>query len=85
MSFSSEWGSGGFTEGSASGLVEVVVVVVVFVVVVVLVPLHHLGQAALVQHHAGQVAHLLPLHHGACSPQGPQCTVRLLLLQLLLL
>lgn len=66
-----------------SGLVEVVVVVVVFMVVVVLMSLHHLRQAALIEHHAGQVPHLFPLHHRARGPQRPQRTV--LLLQLLML
>lgn len=78
----------GFSTGDSrsrlSGLVEVVVVVVVFVVVVVLMPLHHLRQAALVEHHAGQVPHLLALHHGARGSQGPQRTVLLLLLLKLL-
>lgn len=40
-------------KGKNSGLVKVVVVMVVFMVVVVLVPLHHLCQPPLIEHHAG--------------------------------
>ena len=52
----------------------------VFVVVVVLVPLHHLSQPAVVQHHAGQVPHVFLLHHRSRSCQGAQGPVALALL-----
>lgn len=57
-----------------------VVVVMVFVVVVVLVPLHHLSQPPVVQHHAGQVPHVFFLHHRSWSCQGAQGPVALALL-----
>ncbi len=56
-------------QGGNSGLVKVVVVVMVFMVVVVLMPLHHLRQPPLVEQHAGQIPHLLLLHHWSWSCQ----------------
>lgn len=44
-------------------LIEMVVVVMVLMMVVVFVSLHHLRQAAFVQHDAGELPHLFLLHH----------------------
>lgn len=57
-----------------------VVVVMVFMVVVMLMSLHHLCQPPLVEEHAGQVSHLLLLHHWSWSSQRAQGPVALALL-----
>lgn len=57
-------------------LIEMVVVVMVLVMMVVFVSLHHLRQAAFVQHDARELPHLLLLHHRPWTHDWPCPTSR---------